>query len=89
MAIISQENERGKFVEHLIDSHNLILLIDSVHTRFDTYHQTSSLLDTSLCHPSIYMDVACEVLSDRWSSHYNHGKYRQLSSARKSSQMKF
>ena len=41
----NQENERGKAVEHLIDSHNLILLNDSVHTRFDTYHQTSSLLD--------------------------------------------
>ena len=49
----NQENERGKAVEHLIDSHNLILLNDSVHTRFDTYHQTSSLLDLSLCHPSI------------------------------------
>ena len=41
----NQENERDKAVEHLIDSHNLILLNDSVHTRFDTYHQTSSLLD--------------------------------------------
>ena len=61
----NQENERGKVVEHLIDSHNLILLNDSCHTRFDTYHQTSSLIDLSLCHPSIYMDVACEVLSDR------------------------
>ena len=37
----NQENEHGKVVEHLIDSHNLILLNDSVHTRFDTYHQTS------------------------------------------------
>ena len=36
------ENERGKVVEKLIDRHNLILLNDSVHTRFDTYHQTSS-----------------------------------------------
>ena len=44
----NQENERDKAVEHLIDSHNLILLNDSVHTRFDTYHQTSSLLDLSL-----------------------------------------
>ena len=67
----NQENERGKAVEHLIDSHNLILLNDSVHTRFDTYHQTSSLLDLSLCHPSIYMDVACEVLSDRLGSDHH------------------
>ena len=57
----NQENERGNVVEKLIDNHNLILLNDFVHTRFDTYHQTSSLLDLSLCHPSIYMDVACEV----------------------------
>ena len=67
----NQENERGKAVEHLIDSHNLILLNDSVHTRFDTYHQTSSLLDLSSCHPSIYMDVACEVLSDRLGSDHH------------------
>ena len=63
--------ERGKIVEKLIDRHNLILLNDSVHTRFDTYNQTSSLLDLSLCHPSIYMDVACEISSDRLGSdHY-------------------
>ena len=67
----NQENERGKIVERLIDSHNLILLNDSVHTLFDTYHQTSSLLDLSLCHPSIYMDVACEVLSDRLGSDHH------------------
>ena len=67
----NQENERGKAVEHLIDSHNLILLNDFVHTRFDAYHQTSSLLDLSLCHLSIYMDVACEVLSDRLGSDHH------------------
>ena len=64
----NQENERGKIVEKLIDRHNLILLNDSVHTRFDTYHQTSTLLDLSLCHPWIYMDVACEISSDRLGS---------------------
>ena len=67
----NQENERGKVVEKLIDNHSLILLNDSVHTRFDTYHQTSSLLDLSLCHPSIYMDVACEVSSDRLGSDHH------------------
>ena len=67
----NQENERGKVVEKLIDSHNLILLNDFVHTRFDSYHQTSSLLDLSLCHPSIYMDVACEVYSDRLGSDHH------------------
>ena len=66
-----QENEHGKVVEKLIDSHNLILLNDSVHTGFDSYHQTSSLLDLSLCHPSIYRDVACEVLSDRLGSDHH------------------
>ena len=67
----NQENERGKVVEKLIDSHNLILLNDFVHTRFDSYNQTSSLLDLSLCHPSIYMDVACEVYSDRLGSDHH------------------
>ena len=61
----NQENDRGKIVEKVIDRHNLTLLNDSVHTRFDIYHQTSSLLDLSLCHPSVYMDVACEISSDR------------------------
>ena len=67
----NRENERGKIVEKLIDRHNLILLNDSVHTRFDTNHQTSSLLDLSLCHPSIYMDVACEISSDRLGSDHH------------------
>ena len=40
-------------------------------TRFDTCHQTSSLLDLSLCHPSIYMDVACEISSDRLGSDHH------------------
>ena len=38
-------------VEKLLDSHNLILLNDYIHTHFDTYHQTSSLLDLSLLSP--------------------------------------
>ena len=67
----NQENERGKIVVKLIDRHNLILLNDSVHTRFDTYHQTSSVLDLSLCHPSVYMDVACEISSDRIGSDHH------------------
>ena len=66
-----QENERKKVVEKLIDSHYLILLNDSVHTGCDSYHQTSSLLDLSLCHPSVYMDVPCEVLSDRLGSDHH------------------
>ena len=67
----NQENEREKVVEKLIDSHNLILLNDFLHTRFHSFHQTSSLLDLLLCHPSIYMDVACEVLSDRLGSDHH------------------
>ena len=47
------------------------MLNDSVHTWFDTYHQTSSLLDLSLCHPSVYMDVACEISSDRLGSDHH------------------
>ena len=67
----NHENERGKVVEELIDRHNIILLNDSVHTRFDTYHQTCSLLYLSSCHPSIYMDVALEVYSDRLGSDHH------------------
>ena len=47
------------------------MLNDSVHTRFDTYHQTSSLLDISLFHPSVYMDVDCEISSDRLGSDHH------------------
>ena len=89
----NQENERGKVVKKLIDRHNLISRNDYVHTRFDTYHPTSSLLDLSLCHPSIYMYVAFEVYSDRLGndhpSHHYHHKYIWSSSARKSSKIEF
>ena len=68
----NQENERGKVVEHLIDSHNLILLNDCfILGLILVNHQTSSLLVLSLCHPSIYMDVASEVLSDRLGSDHH------------------
>ena len=66
-----QRDTRGKIMEEIIGDHNLILLNDAVHTRFDTFHQTSSLLDLSLCHPTIYMDVECEVLSDRLGSDHH------------------
>ena len=86
----NQENERGKIVEKLIDRHNLILLNYSVHTRLDTCHQTSSLLDLFLYHPSIYMDVACEISSDRLGSdHHPIIITANTSSARKSSKMEF
>ena len=52
----NQENERGKAVEHLIDSHNLILLNDSVHTRFDTSNQ---LLARSFFMSSFYIHGCC------------------------------
>ena len=88
----NQENERGKIVEKLIDRHNLILLNDSVHTRFDTYHQTSSLLDLSLS--SFYIHGWCvwDFIRQirKWSpSHHYHRKYIWSSSARKSSKMEF
>ena len=81
----NQENERGKVVEKLIDRHNLILLNDSVHTRFDTYHQTSSLLDLSLS--SFYIHGCCMWGFIRqirkWSpSHHYYRKYIWSSSAR-------
>ena len=53
----NQENGCGKIVEKLIDHHNLILLNESVHTRFDTYHQTSSLLGDGGGRPSSVMSL--------------------------------
>ena len=43
----------------------------TVQTRFDDYHQTGSLLDISSCQTSMYMGVACEVLSDRLGSDHH------------------
>ena len=40
----------------------------TVHTWFDTYHQTVSLCNISLCHHSAHMDGECEVLLDRLGS---------------------
>ena len=65
------DDKRGKVVEDILDSHQLILLNNSVHTRFDSHNQTSSLLDLSICHPSIYMDVDYEILSDRLGSDHH------------------
>ena len=66
-----QQNENGKAMEELIEKYELILLNNSEPTRFDSVHQTSSLLDLSLCSPSIYLDVACEVSPDRFGSDHH------------------
>ena len=65
------ENDNGKAMEKLIDQHQFILLNNCIPTRFDSFHQTSSLLDLSLCSPSIYLDIAYEVCSDRLGSDHH------------------
>ena len=67
----SHENDNGKAMEKLIDKHGFILLNNCIPTHFDSFHQTSSLLDLSLCSPSIYLDVAYEVCSDRLGSDHH------------------
>ena len=67
----TNNNDKGITVQRIIDNYNLCNLNVTQPTRFDTYHHTSSLIDLSLCHPSIYLDLDVEVLSDaRGSDHY-------------------
>ena len=53
----NQENEHGKVVEHLIDSHNLILLNDCLYSVW--YLPSNQLLTRSFFMPPIYIHGCC------------------------------
>ena len=53
----NQENERGKVVEHLIDSHNLILLNDCSYSVW--YLSSNQLLNWSFFMSSFYIHGCC------------------------------
>ena len=64
-------NVNGQVVERFIIEHNLILFNNKYPTRDDEYHGTSSLLDLTICQPSIFLDFDCNVFKNRHGSdHY-------------------
>ena len=61
-------NDKGKIIESAIEEHDLAILNTEIPTRFDSRFGTYSLLDLSLCHPSIFMDFNISVNDDNHSS---------------------
>ena len=57
-----EDSPRGTVIEKFILNEDLILLNNKHHTYFRSDY--SSLLDLTLCHPSIYMDLECTVFDD-------------------------
>ena len=62
---------RGRVVEPIIEKHNLIPINIKDHTFWSRAHNSFSLVDLTLAHPSIYLDFKYEVLPDlHTSDHY-------------------
>ena len=67
----SGTNLKGHEVEKFILSHDLVIYNTKFPTRYDDYHLTNSIIDLTLCHPSVYLDFTCTVFNDRCGSdHY-------------------
>ena len=62
------QNNLGNVVEQFLNDHDLVLLNTDLPTRFDEFHKTYSLLDLTICHPSVYLDFRCNIFSDRFGS---------------------
>lgn len=64
-------NTKGKALEHVIETSNLILLNNDQKTRFDSFSGELSTLDLSLCDSSLLHQVECNVLPELHNSdHY-------------------
>ena len=57
-----EDSPRGAIIEKFILNEDLILLNNKHHTFFRSGY--SSLLDLTLCHPSLFMDLECTVFED-------------------------
>ena len=62
---------RGKVIEPIIEKHNLIPINTQDDTFWSRAHDSYSLVDLTLAHPSIFLDFQYEVLPDlHTSDHY-------------------
>ena len=65
------ENDRGDKMEEFILDNDLILFNNKTHTYFSNTYGTTSLVDLTICSPSIYLDFDCHVFDNRHGSdHY-------------------
>ena len=58
----SEPDSRGKILEKFIIDEDLILFNNKHHTYFSSGY--SSLLDLTLCQPSVFMDFTCKIFED-------------------------
>ena len=67
----SQNSRRGNIIEDVIDKHDLCYLNDKTATHVCVASKSTSAIDLSLCHPSLYLDFNWEVGEDLCGSdHY-------------------
>ena len=61
-------NTRGNLIEKIIEKHDLCLFNDSSYTHINPATLSTSAIDLSLCHPSIYLNYAWKVADDLYES---------------------
>ena len=66
-----EDNERGEVVNEFLSKHNLVLFNNKIHTYCSYAYGTTSLVDLTMCSPSIYLDFDYKVFDNRHGSdHY-------------------
>ena len=67
----SSTNPNGCKIENFVMEHNLVLFNNKFPTYYNEAHGSSSLLDLTICQPSVFLDFNCKVFENRHGSdHY-------------------
>lgn len=67
----SYTNSKGTILQNFIVENDLILFNNKYPTHYDDYHQSSSLIDLTICQPSVFLDFNCNVFENGHDSdHY-------------------
>ena len=64
-------NHRGNLIDQLLDNNDIVLLNDGSYTRVDSYHNTFSAIDLSICSSNLTLDYQWSVFPYTYGSdHY-------------------
>ena len=67
----SYTNTKGKLVEEFIVENDLIIFNNKFPTHYDIFHNSTSIIDLTICQPSVFLDFTCNVFNNtHGSDHY-------------------
>ena len=67
----SYTNTKGKLIEEFIVENDLIVFNNKFPTHYDIFHNSTSIIDLTICQPSVFLDFTCNVFNNtHGSDHY-------------------